>query len=100
MDIGYSSKIKFKDTLNKEKILIIKTRKTDPLKPYQFINKSKKKMKKSINYGRTLCLSVYFKYNKFNSGLAKNNDSKQIKNIFFKNNNMSNNFILNSKHFN
>jgi hypothetical protein len=95
-----SIKMRFNDTLNKEKIVIIKTRKTDPLKPYPLTSKSNKKMKKSINYGGTLYFNVDFKYNKFNSGLAKNNDFKQIKNTLFINNNISNNFILNSKHFN
>ena len=100
MDSDFSVKIILKDTLNKEKLLIVKTKKTDPLKPYQFVNKSNRKMKKSINYGETLYLSVDFKYNKFNSGLAINNKYKQIKNTFFRNNNISNNFILNSKHYN
>jgi hypothetical protein len=88
------------DTLNREKILIIKTRKTDPLKPYQSINKGNKKIKKRKNYGSPLYFNLDVNYNKFNSGLVKNMELKQIKNTFFRNNNISNNLILNSKHFN
>lgn len=100
MVTGNKIKMRLNDTLNKKKILIIKTRKTDPLKPYQLINKSNKKIKRSINYGAPFYFSVDFKTNKFNSRSAKNNESKQIKNTFSGNNNISNNSILNSKHFN
>jgi hypothetical protein len=100
MDIDSTNKLVLKDTLNKEKILIIKTRKTDPLKSYQFVNKKIKKMKKSINYGVPFYFSVDFKYNKLNSGFAKNSESKKIENTFFINDNVSNNSILNVKHFN
>ncbi len=69
-------KLRLKDSFNKEKILNIKTRKKDPLKPYQYINKGNRKLKKNINYGALFYLGVDFKTSKANLDLTKNSELK------------------------
>ena len=102
----FNSSLIYKDNLGIEKLFIIKTKKSDPLKIDQCKIINRNKIKKNTNLIQLNNFPIQFSlYNLKYPSLILNFDNKYAKNIktnnvkSFTKNTLSNCFRLNNKHF-